>query len=33
LTRYGCSLHAYVLMSNYAHLLVTPRITVSETLP
>lgn len=25
LRRFGCSLHAYVLMSNHAHLLVTPR--------
>jgi putative transposase len=27
-TRYNCNLHAYVLMTNHVHLLVTPNDTV-----
>lgn len=27
LGRFGCSLHAYVLMDNHTHLLITPRGT------
>jgi REP element-mobilizing transposase RayT len=31
-TRYNCNLHAYVLMTNHVHLLVTPNDTVGPPL-